>query len=175
MTYVDYVSEYERLHALGKKFSGFSLERCIDDVEWTFSVKKPKRILDYGCGKGLQYTEKKLHLRFSDEIPFLYDVGVPQFRTRPEGLFSGIICTDVMEHIDERDVDTVLADIFSFATDDACLFFNIATVPAKSATLSDGRNVHLTLKPRQWWEDSIAEFTIKEQLVVVSFDGGRYV
>jgi hypothetical protein len=60
-----------------------------------------------------------------------------------------------MEHIAEPDVDEVLADIFSFLTPakekfTRFVFFGIACRPGKKR-LPDGRDVHLTIRPPDWW------------------------
>jgi len=118
------------------------------------------RILDYGCGKGYQYLARRVHETWGGVLPHCYDVGIKQFSRRPEGVFEGIICTDMMEHIDEPDVDSVLADVFGFAAVDrpAFAFLAISCAPSKKRDLPDGRNVHLTVQPPAWWAEKIARF-----------------
>ena len=86
-------------------------------------------------------------------MPTLYDIGVPEISRKPEGSFDGVICTDVMEHIEEGDIDEVLHYIINTA--DKFVFFHIACRPSKRKRLPDGRDVHLTVKPPHWWNMKI--------------------
>lgn len=97
-------------------------------------------ILDYGCGK----------CTLSANLPFLitnYDPFIPAYADRPQP-HDLVVCTDVMEHVEEEYILGVLSDISSLAKKAA--FFQIATRPAKK-TLPDGRNAHLVVQPSAWW------------------------
>lgn len=119
---------------------------------------KPQQLLDYGCGKGIQYELDKVHLHWYKKMPLLYDVGVPRFSRRPVPTGTvGIICTDVLEHIAEEDLPEILTDIFSFKP--LFAFFSISCKPAKKK-FADGRNVHLTIQSPIWWGDRVRAFNI---------------
>ncbi len=87
-----------------------------------------------------------------------------------QGKFGGIICAGVMEHIEEDDVDTVLADIFSYADAWAFVFLFISCKPAKSKRLPDGRNVHLTVQPPEWWDAKLAKFQREGLVIKTQYD-----
>lgn len=151
---VDYAAEYRALHERKKKwFSGKSIMNYAGEIAELVYATDAKTILDYGSGKGKQYTDFLVHKRWGGVLPRCFDVGVEKFSKRPEGLFDGVICTDVMEHIDQDDVDEILADIYSFVRPHGFAFFNIACRPSNNdkKRLSDGRDVHLTVKPPHWW------------------------
>jgi hypothetical protein len=153
---VDYAQEYDQLHEQHPKyFSGFTLKRYADDVAKLVNLCKPERLLDYGSGKGYQYLTKRLHMKWGGLLPHCYDVGVRQLSERPEGRFDGVICTDVLEHIAEPDLPIIIKDIMSFWEIDeppSFFFASVSCRPSEKKELSDGRNVHLTIKPREWWE-----------------------
>lgn len=170
----NYAKLYTELHRNEKAFAGYSIKNYVDDiaglVEWTSA----KRILDYGSGKGYQYLKRRLHEAWGI-LPHCYDVGVRQLQERPEGKFDGIICTDVMEHIAESDIDWVLNDIFSFVeprvSSDKFAFFAIACRPAAKKMLPDGRNVHLTVKPPSWWQEKLDKHKCVGLTIEARFDG----
>src|SRR5690348_1646525 len=111
----DYAKLYTELHRNEKAFAGYSLKSYVDDIALLVERHNPKSLLDYGSGKGYQYLQKRMHERWGGLLPYCYDVGVRQLSEKPQGLFDGVICTDVMEHIAEEDVDAVLDDIFGYA------------------------------------------------------------
>jgi hypothetical protein len=120
-----------------------------------------KRLLDYGSGKGYQYLSQRVHDGWGGILPYCYDIGVWQLNKKPEGLFDGVICADVMEHIDKPDIDDVLSDIFNMLDydrkDGAFAYFNVFCNPA-AKFWQDGRNVHLTVKPPEWWQQIFKKY-----------------
>jgi hypothetical protein len=156
---MDYAKTYGAMHdKKAKHFSGYSIKPYVQEIAGLVWDRLPRRILDYGSGKGYQYLALRLHDHWGGILPFCYDPGVVQLRIKPEGKFAGIICTDVMEHIEEADVDDVLDDLFGFADDHAFVFLAIACRPAKRKRLPDGRDVHVTIKPPAWWDAKLAKY-----------------
>lgn len=172
----DYAKLYTELHQKDKAFAGRSIRTYVRDIADLVRYVQPARILDYGSGKGYQYLQYRVHEAWG-VLPHCYDVGVRQLSERPEGKFEGIICTDMMEHIAEADVDEVLADIFSFSGDwqdderRSFAFFAIACRPSKKKRLPDGRDVHLCIKPPQWWDAKLNKFAAPGLRIAARFDG----
>ena len=170
---MDYEKVYGAMHdGKQKVFSGYSIKPYIPKIASLVYDHLPRRILDYGSGKGYQYLALRVHEQWGGVLPYCYDPGVVQLRERPEGSFAGIICTDVMEHIEETDVDNVLNDIFSFAYPLGFVFFGIACRPAKRKKLPDGRDVHVTIKPPVWWLDKLSRYNKTGRAIVAEFDEG---
>lgn len=108
----------------------------------------PINVLDYGCGKGvLGAALRERGIPCTD-----YDPGMPQFEARPVGPFDLVTCFDVMEHVEEQHVHSVLKDIGKLG---ARCRMSIGLTPAVKI-LSDGRNAHITLQPGMWWLERIA-------------------
>lgn len=131
------------------------------------------RLLDYGCGKGYQYLAKRVHERWGNILPYCYDPGVRQLRQKPEGRFDGIICTDVLEHIDKRDLGEVLTDIFSFAAETSFVYLEICCRPASKVFPPDkdhpyGENIHLTVKRPEWWRKIISKHK-RDGLIIADY------
>jgi hypothetical protein len=144
------VAQYKAMHESGKVFRGGSIRGHLEALRELVARHQPATLLDYGCGKGLQYSDWKVHESWGGLLPHCYDPGVAEFSTKPAGRFDAVICTDVIEHIPPEAVDQVYGEAIGYAAKFA--FFCIFTGPARKH-LPDGRNCHLTQRPRQWWID----------------------
>lgn len=154
---MDYSAAYGELHANPKRFHGYSILDHVPDIAELVKSTSSKTLLDYGCGKGYQYLVTRVHEQWGGALPYCYDIGIPQMHDgKKAGPFDGVICTDMLEHIEEADVPTVLADIFSLSR--KFVFLTVSCSPARHKTLPDGRNVHLTVKPPAWWDQVIGKF-----------------
>ena len=109
-------------------------------------------ILDFGCGRG---TFKPAMLEFRpDAVITEYDPGVPGKDTLDMTPVDYVVCTDVMEHVEEDKVVDTLRTLNFLAIHG--VFFNIDTAPSKSF-LPDGRNTHITIYPTDWWKEQLNE------------------
>ena len=106
-------------------------------------------VVDYGCGKALLGRKIKSDMPDLDWVDF--DPAVKGRRVLPDKS-DMVVCTDVMEHVEEEYVDNVLEHIASLF--ERCVYLHIACTPA-AKKLSDGRNAHITQKPISWWVDKI--------------------
>lgn len=170
------IEQYRSMHRSPKMFRGASIKGHIEAIGDCISRYHATALLDYGCGKGLQYTEMKVHERFWNvQQPTLYDPGVVGIDRKPSGSFDGVICTDVMEHIPESGVDDVLREVIAYAQ--KFVFFCIFTEVSRKF-LPDGRNCHITVRPPQWWLDRICGLTagtvIRDYDVAKPLPGGGF-
>lgn len=139
----EYRAIQEKFH-LERPDYGVSGARYSDQVFTIARQLQTRDVLDYGCGK----------CTLASSLPFQihnYDPFIPEHSSRPAPA-DLVVCTDVMEHVEDGYVNTVLADIRSLAKKGA--FFQIATRPA-SKTLPDGRNAHLIVAPAKWWIEKL--------------------
>ena len=151
--------------------TGTSIRRHTKHFRAFCKSYKPKTVLDYGCGKGLQYIEHKLHEEGNIPMPTLYDPAVKEFERKPNGFYDSVICTDVMEHIHPEECDAVLEEIFNYANHS--VFFTISCNPAKKH-FPDGTNYHVNCKPEEWWFATIKRLKpkhLKVWLIFPSFKG----
>lgn len=148
---------YEQMHTDPNMFMGYSLQSYVPEISQIIKDSNIKTVLDYGCGKGLPYKAFNLRQLWSVDDIQLYDPGVPQYQTKPTGLYDMTLCMDVMEHVPEENVDDVLEEIAKYTKKVAVL--SISTRPA-SKTLPDGRNAHLTVKPVKWWKQKLNEMPV---------------
>lgn len=158
-TSADLIKQYKVMHANPAYFRGLTTRHYTDQIGAFLAEHKVETLLDYGSGKGVQYEVPDVLARWRAQAGTglkvtCYDPGVPKFSKLPKGVFDGVICCDVMEHVPERDVPATLRRILGYAT--KAVFFAIATSPAVKF-LPDGRNCHVTVRPRAWWQARIQE------------------
>lgn len=130
----------------------------------------PIKVLDYGCGRGT--LKPALEELQPDVIVSEYDPGVRGKDTLDLTPVEYVVCTDVMEHVEEQFVDDTLKVISFLAIEGA--FFNIDLGPSKSL-LPDGTNTHITQKPAEWWHKKLMEHFADKELVVLEKKKGRTV
>jgi hypothetical protein len=159
-----------------KWWSGNLSLDSIENISYLVKQTNAKRLIDYGSGKGYQYLSRRAHEGWGGILPYCYDIGVWQLNKKPEGLFDGVICTDVMEHIDEHDIDSILSDILSLLDCErhrgAFAYFNVFCNPA-SKHWADGRNVHLTVKPPEWWQEVFERYRCSNIKLWVDYEYHR--
>jgi SAM-dependent methyltransferase len=165
--------EYRRMHEKGKYFPGFSISPYVDAIAALVAQHQPERMLDYGSGRGLQYLKRRVHERWGGLLPHCYDIGVSGLMEKPEGPFGGVLCVDVLEHIERADILPTLAELVNYVAPGGFLFMVISCRPTKKK-LSDGRDVHVTIERPSWWIERIksAQASLRrEQLhIIAHFD-----
>jgi SAM-dependent methyltransferase len=147
------IPAYRQLAAAGGNFHGLSIVRYKDAIGRLIFQLEAKSILDFGCGRGDAYSAPyKLWKTWGLDWPgvHLYD---PSFKEHnvlpPEGKqFDLVICSDVLEHIPEDEVDEFIARLFKYARKG--VWASVCTRPAKKQ-FPDGTNLHCTLHPMDWW------------------------
>ena len=72
-----WIEEYKKYHAeLNTNYPGNNLKPQLHHIVDLVKDTKAKTLLDFGCGKGLQYTKWNHHEEFG-VMPALYDPAVP--------------------------------------------------------------------------------------------------
>ena len=172
--YVDLLTEYKELHKDPKYFNGICLITHLNTVTHIMLKEGAKSLLDYGCGKALLYDDEKyknmklnkkgqtlpkpLQKLWQLDYHALYDPAYPKHSKLPKGKYDAVICTDVIEHVDEKDADWILEEIFSYSRK-----FVLLTIACYKAlkTFKDGRNVHVNVKTPEYWTDKLLKLHVK--------------
>lgn len=180
--YLELQAMYRRMHQKGEEFlgvpaadtfPGFSLDAQLSRIKSLIARTGADTILDYGCGKGLQYEPRPVKDDSGVVWPGVidywdigelvcYDPCHEPYSKLPEGKFDGVICTDVLEHCPEQDLSWIIGELFGYAT--KFVFANVACFPARKR-LSNGENAHCTIKPPQWWHDLVREIASRNPAV----------
>lgn len=148
-----YLKQYREMHEAGK-FNGKSLKKHLKVIQEYLDKLECKTVLDYGCGKA----------KYHPEGWNKYDPGVKEFDVLPDGKFDAVICTDVLEHVPEEELDETLNTIFSKAN--KFVYLSISTKPARK-TLPNGENAHCTIHDPTWWTK---RFPKHEVTLMVAYD-----
>ena len=164
--YVEFIEAYKDLHTQETKFKGSSLNPYVISIGKLILEHNCKTLLDYGCGKALGYSDKceeiqlkkPVHEVWNIDSYTLYDPAYPKYNTLPTGTYDIVICTDVLEHIPEQDLDWVIERILNYST--KIVFLNICTAPAlkhfKKGKFK-GKNLHISVFENKWWIKKIGK------------------
>jgi hypothetical protein len=142
----DLIKDYARIHA--SSVYGASSLKNLRFIRPEIRLLGPRTILDYGCGQSLLIEQ--LDLDYPVEL-YRYDPAIAAYAEKPAIKVDLLINIDVLEHIEEGDLDDVMADMRSLCRNAIII---VDTAPAKRI-LPDGRNLHVTLKPHDWWQQKI--------------------
>ena len=163
--YYELLDSYKELHKEEGKFRGISLVPLVPTLFNIIKENNCKTLLDYGCGKAIPYSKKECksiglkkpvqELCNLDSFD-LYDPAYPKYNKLSKKKYDIVVCTDVMEHIAEQDIDWVLKDILSHSK--KTVFLNISCQPAlkhfKKGKFK-GQNVHVSVFHGTWWSDKV--------------------
>ena len=163
--YYDLIDSYKVLHEEEGKFKGISLAPLVPTLIHVTKENNCKTLLDYGCGKAIPYNKdrcKEVGLRnpvqelCNIESFDLYDPAYEKYAELPDKKYDIVVCTDVLEHIAEQDIDYVLTQILSRSN--KVVFLNISCRPAvkhfKEGKFK-GKNVHISVFDPSWWGHKI--------------------
>jgi hypothetical protein len=154
---------YAERHKKGDRFHGKSLGPHLEELGKLIQETGSKTILDYGCGRACFYRNDRVHEKWG-VVATLYEPGIDELSSKPEGKFDGVICTDVLEHILEP--EKVLPEIIGYA--EKFCFLSISCRPsALGKVLSDGTPFHVSVHPPTWWRERIPKTDVR---IEVRFD-----
>ena len=153
-----WIEEYKKFHAEEyAHYPGNNLKPQLHHIKDLVKDTKSETLLDFGCGKGLQYTKWNHHEELG-VMPALYDPAVPEYDTLPDGSFDGVYSTDVMEHIPKEQLPETFSQIFGKAQ--KFVFLAICTQPALTI-LPSGENAQCTVEPIGFWTTMIEKYAPK--------------
>ncbi len=149
-------------------FDGFSMYKHLwPKLNAAIEPLQSFTLLDYGCGRARHVFNPVLpnkltfHEYFNGKCQcyYCFDPANPLYMRKPPVMmkFDIIVCADVMEHIAEEDVPTVIRDIASYMHEDTKVLFSICGLPAMKSFADNGENLHITVKDRNWWKQQIAQ------------------
>lgn len=147
------LAQYRELAATGMNLLGLSLLKHKHVIHDLIRQTGSRTLLDYGSGAGRAYKAKFGLLEYwGVERPVLYDPAFPHIAEKPVGTFDGVLCSDVLEHVDLEHVHAVLFELFEYA--DKFVFVSTCSRKAKK-NFPSGRNLHCTVMPFEWWEGAL--------------------
>jgi hypothetical protein len=110
---------------------------------------KANQILDFGCGKGALGTS----LMEGGLNVTLFDPFVEAYNQKPCGEYDIVLNTDVLEHIPEDVLPSVLEEIAGYSKN--AVF--VISLTFADHILANGDNAHCTIRSRDWWRKKLEE------------------
>lgn len=158
---------YKKIHS--NEDYGYTSLGLIDFIEVLALDKKPSTILDYGCGQSKLSDELSIRIGCTN---YKYEPSIDELSTIEVSKVDMVVNTDVLEHIPEEILDSVLIKIKSLSTN---VYFNIHNGLA-SKILEDGTNAHCTVHPPEWWEEKLkSHFAYVQQIESPFFKSSSFV
>jgi hypothetical protein len=146
------------MHKVDNIFEGYSILNLAQDIRNAVEHYQCKSILDYGSGKGRQYSIKKVHEKyFNNVLPDLYDPAVEGIDILPNKIYDMVLSTDVLEHVHPSYVDYALDEIFSRAS--KVVYLGICTRNA-TKLMPNNENCHLTVRDFDWWVEKLVKYKV---------------
>lgn len=153
------IERYRQMAANGGNFYGLAILQHAGEIGLLLQRHDARTVLDYGSGRGDAYAEPySLHERaWHIPKPTLYDPAFPDIDEMPERRFDAVICSDVLEHVPEDEVDGVICDLLNHAR--KMVWASVCCRLAKKTFPDGGGNMHVTVKPMAWWRSRFAELS----------------
>lgn len=142
----EYIDLNYQLHQSNPTY-GMGGSKYKDTVLKLSKELKTTSILDYGCGKGMLAKELSFPI-------WEYDPAIPEKSTIPKPA-DIVICTDVLEHIEQDKLPFVLSDLKRCVKQVG--YFVISTRKAIK-TYANGKNAHSIIQGKDWWEKKINKY-----------------
>lgn len=142
------VQQYRLIHASKDYGKGGDFKKWLSFIESEIETNKANSVVDYGCGQSNDITAV-----FPLANHSFYDPAIPGKDEFPTGPFDVGYCTEMLEHIPEDEIDSVLKQMRSLSE---VWFMTIHTGKANQI-LPNGENAHCTVKPIDWWTAKISE------------------
>ena len=153
----EYLKLQAALHA-GPRGYGNSGRKHAGEVIAVASAMNLSSMLDYGAGGGtLKATLQRAGWR---GVIHEYDPAIPGINEVPLEPVDLVTCTDVLEHIEQERLASVVGHIHYLTK--LAAFLVISTIPS-SKTLRDGRNAHLIVESPDWWISKVTAFGFQVQ------------
>ena len=152
-----YLEQYQKIHST-KKY-GVSSEQLVEKLYQVINPKS-KSLLDYGCGQSK--TAILLAEKCNMFLYYQYDPAIERLSIQPDFQYDTVICTDVLEHVPEEELNEVLVNIWSYSKEE--IIFIISTREA-AEVLPNGENAHCTVQEKGWWDKKLKSiFKLVEEL-----------
>ncbi len=166
-----YIKDLQHLHSRTDRPRGFGGKVKPLGMFYTFFEKwNPKTAIDYGCGKAAILNHLKQ--KYSNCTWIGYDPAVEEYKNIPDNEYDCVFSNDVLEHIEPECLHDVLDHIWQLGT--KYIWLCIDTLPARKV-LMDGRNAHLILEGKDWWQDILQKRDGKIVYIELGKKGKLYV
>lgn len=150
----DLLPLYREMAETGTNFSGLSILQHAKQIGALIKLTKSATLLDFGSGRGDAYRSphKVSHTwGLKRSAVTLYDPSFKGIDVLPNRKFDMVVCSDVLEHVPEVDVDAFIGTLFNYAK--LHVWASVCCRPAKKTFPTTGENLHITIQPLDWWRE----------------------
>ncbi len=137
-----HLQDYITIHRQNPRYGPGPTGRVVDEMAREFDGISPLRAIDWGCG-----NSRVLRVLFPLAECKFYDPAIPRIDMPPVGIYDVGICTDVMEHIPEDEIDGTLDRMAKVCGDWLFIIDNKVALQL----LPDGSNAHVSQHDADWW------------------------
>lgn len=153
------IPRYQKLaETASGNFQGLSILNHVKSIKTLLDATGSTTMLDFGCGRGDAYrSPHKLHhsLGLPRHAVTLYDPAFRPSSALPRGQFDMVVCSDVLEHVPEDEVDKFIERLFGYARKG--VWASVCCRPAKKFFPDTETNLHACIKPFEWWDAKFDE------------------
>lgn len=163
--YYDAVAKGTEFQLKESAWAGYDAKNYAEEIKCLRKHHRAKTLLDYGCGKGYQYTRRTPTF---DQITgfrscYLFDPCVDKFKKPPRSnrKFDAIICLQVLRHIPNQDIPW-LKEYFARTAKKFVMigeFHPTIKQKPKKVTTQDGEN-----RTVEWYHEQFADWNSPAKL-----------
>ena len=133
-------------------WAGYGSYQYVDQLRSIVQQHHCKTMLDYGCGKGLQYLLGKNN--FARLIGInqyaMHDPAYEKYSILPDGKWDLVVCFDVLPFIPESDIDTVVELMLS-RCNKICVI-GLQEIP----TTKKSKKPFACVRSHEWWQEKLS-------------------
>jgi len=169
--YYQIVESVKKFHKENKTYSGGGTLRYAEDIQKLALAHNPSSLLDYGCGKGLQYEPGSIISFGKDLVTFdkfigvssvyKFDPGIPQFEEPPPAgsKFDAVIAIQSLTAIPDADMPLIVNQLMSMTTKFCFIGTNLKSGKSKKGISSkhDPDFIGNRLDP-DWWHEQFKDW-----------------
>lgn len=158
-------------------FDGGGARALIDKVLEEMKNRESVSILDWGCGTAVHWHTQCLLNKSKSMMNVLgekvqcfyrYDPAYKLYSKKPSSKYDLVMCSDVLEHIPDNELESFFFEINSYVNYDGMIFYSISTTPSNNSFV-DGTNMHVNLKSPSEWNEILRKY--RKTKVCVVFNG----
>jgi hypothetical protein len=113
-SYINSVEQGALFHKTYKTWAGSGTFQYIDQLLFLKKKYNASSMLDFGCGKGIQFENNKIQNLVGCDISG-YDPCIHGLENWPNGKWDIVFCFDVLKQVDDIDIPWILTTMGSWA------------------------------------------------------------
>lgn len=148
------LAESKRYQGRSRSFSGALIYPHIHKIKEIIDRHGCVTVLDYGCGKGVQYEHPipEIDGRLLEDYWGVkvrkYDPAWKPFSQKPNGLYDLVIVTHALGCVPKRDLSTIIRRLYGYAG--AALYVGEIIGPVRKKVFSNTAAMPFGFKPEDW-------------------------